>query len=135
MQEREARQAVEPAGFRGHSAQREPVLRRFEARHARDHSIREDAEGGERLEGSRSSEGFAELGEAIGSGNVTPEELAHLRESTTRLVEALHQQHDEGVLAAARERLEGVAAGLEARAPNVAGITRRLLDTLSNLGI
>ncbi|MCI0459045.1 MAG: DUF4404 family protein [Gemmataceae bacterium] len=76
-----------------------------------------------------------ELGNALGSPNVKPEELTHLSESTTRLVEALHQQHDEGVLAAARERLEEVAAGLEARAPNLAGITRRLLDTLSNLGI
>ena len=76
-----------------------------------------------------------ELSRALGATTISPAEVAHLRESTTRLVEALHQRHDEGLLAAARDRMEEAAAALEARAPTLAGITRRLLDTLSNLGI
>jgi hypothetical protein len=76
-----------------------------------------------------------ELGHALGSSAASPEELAHLTESTAKLVEAVHHQHDEGVLAAARDRLEGAVIGAEARAPLVAGVVRRLLDALSNLGI
>jgi hypothetical protein len=76
-----------------------------------------------------------ELGHAIGSGAVSPEELAHLQESTARLVEAVHQRHDEGMVAAARDRLEEAVIGVESRAPVVAGVARRLLDALSSLGI
>ena len=76
-----------------------------------------------------------ELGRAIGSGTASPEELARLQESTARLLEAVHQQRDEGVVAAARDRLEEAVIGVESRAPVVAGVARRLLDALSNLGI
>jgi hypothetical protein len=76
-----------------------------------------------------------ELGHAIGSGTASPEELAHLQESTARLLQAVQQRHDEGVVAAARDRLEGAVIGIESRAPVVAGVARRLLDALSNLGI
>ena len=41
----------------------------------------------------------------------------------------------EGVLAAARHRLEEAVVAAEARAPTVAGVARRLLDALSSLGI
>src|SRR5262249_53327433 len=68
------------------------------------------------------------------SASPSPEE-AELVHSTGRVVEALHNAHDAGPLEAARERLENAAAALEARAPTVAGVARRLLDTLSNLGI
>ena len=34
-----------------------------------------------------------------------------------------------------RDRLESAAAAVEAQAPMVAGLTRRLIETLSNLGI
>jgi hypothetical protein len=76
-----------------------------------------------------------ELGRAVGASRATPEELAHLADSTAKLAEAVHHQHDEGVLAAARDRLEEAVIGAEARAPVVAGVARRLLDALSNIGI
>ncbi len=76
-----------------------------------------------------------ELNRTLSATAVAPEELSHLRESAAHLAEALEHQHDEGLLAAARDRLEEAAAGLEARAPTLAGITRRFLDVLSNLGI
>jgi len=76
-----------------------------------------------------------ELGHALGSSQASPQELTHLADSTAKLVEAVHQQHGEGVLAAARDRLEEAVIGAEARAPVVAGVARRLLDALSNLGI
>jgi len=76
-----------------------------------------------------------ELGHALGSSQASPEELAHLTDSTTKLIEAVGQQDEEGVLAAARDRLEEAVVGAEARAPTVAGVARRLLDALSNLGI
>ena len=76
-----------------------------------------------------------ELGRALGSGTAAPEELAHLRASATRLIEAVRQRHDEGKMAAARDRLEEAVIGLEARAPVAAGVARRLLDALANLGI
>ena len=66
---------------------------------------------------------------------VSAAEAAHLSESTARLIEGLHGRHDEGVLAAARDRLEGAVVGAEARAPVVAGVARRLLEALANLGI
>jgi len=46
---------------------------------------------------------IAELGQALGSSQASPEVLAHLTDRTAQLVEAVHQQHDEGVLAAARD--------------------------------
>jgi hypothetical protein len=76
-----------------------------------------------------------ELEHALGASKASPEELAHLTDSTAKLVEAVHQQHEEGVLGAARDRLEEAVIGAEARAPVVTGVVRRLLDALSNLGI
>jgi hypothetical protein len=76
-----------------------------------------------------------ELGSALGSGTISAEELAHLRSSTARLVEALHQRHDEGTVASARNRLEEAVIGAETKAPVVAGVARRLLDALASFGI
>jgi hypothetical protein len=76
-----------------------------------------------------------ELGTAIGSASVTPEEAAHLAAGAEKLMQSLHERHDTGVVSAARDRLEGAAAAIEARAPAVAGITRRILDALSGIGI
>jgi hypothetical protein len=76
-----------------------------------------------------------ELGHALASGTISAEELAHVRDSTAQLAEALHQRHDESVLAAARDRLGEAVVGLEARAPVVTGVVRRLLDALASLGI
>ena len=76
-----------------------------------------------------------DLGKALDPAAAPSPEEAELVQSTAKVVEALHQSQDSGPLDAARERLEESAAELEARAPNVAEFARRLLDTLSNLGI
>lgn len=60
---------------------------------------------------------------------------AHLAESSTQLVQALHRKHHTGMLAGAKERLEEAATRAEAEAPLATGLARRLIDTLSNLGI
>jgi hypothetical protein len=76
-----------------------------------------------------------ELGSALGSGTISSAELAHLRSSTARLVEALHQRHDERTVESARDRMEEAVIAAETKAPVVAGVARRLLDTLASLGI
>ncbi len=73
-----------------------------------------------------------ELSGVLTQTEVPAPEMAHLAESTTQLAQALHQRHDTRRL---RERLEEVALRAEAEAPVTAGIVRRLLDTLGNLGI
>jgi hypothetical protein len=76
-----------------------------------------------------------ELSRALDTGTMTAAELAHVRESTAHLAEALRQHQDEGLLARAVERLEEAVVGVESRAPVVAGVVRRLIDALANLGI
>jgi hypothetical protein len=76
-----------------------------------------------------------ELGSALGSGTISSAELAHLRSSTARLVEALHQRRDERTVESARDRLEEAVIAAESKAPVVAGVARRLLDALASLGI
>jgi hypothetical protein len=67
--------------------------------------------------------------------NAPAVEAAHLAESSTHLVEALHRKHHAGLIAAAKERLESAATRAEAEAPVATGLARRLIDTLANLGI
>jgi hypothetical protein len=62
-------------------------------------------------------------------------EAAHLAESSTHLVQALHRKHHAGLIVAAKERLEAAATRAEAEAPVATGLARRLIDTLANLGI
>jgi hypothetical protein len=76
-----------------------------------------------------------ELGRALDCETVSAEELAHIRDRTAQLAEAVHRRHDENVLAAARDRLEEAVIGLEARAPVLTGVVRRFLDALATLGI
>jgi hypothetical protein len=76
-----------------------------------------------------------ELGAALRSGEVPPAEVARLTQTTAELAEALHERHDEGVLAAARNRLQDAAVQAEARSPVVVGLVHRLLDALANIGI
>jgi hypothetical protein len=75
-----------------------------------------------------------EMGKALNTSTVPPLELNHLAESTVHLAQMVHSQ-DTGVRSAARERLEEAIVGVESRAPLVAGLGRRLLETLANLGI
>ena len=73
-----------------------------------------------------------ELSQTLTRPEVPSAEMAHLAASAAQLAQALQQRHDTRRL---RERLEEVALRAETEAPVTAGIVRRLLDTLANLGI
>jgi hypothetical protein len=74
-----------------------------------------------------------EIGRALGSAPVPPAEVSHLAESTAHFIAALRQPGEH--VTSARERLEAALLGVEARAPVVAGVVRRFLDALANIGI
>ena len=76
-----------------------------------------------------------ELGNAVDRADVPPDELARLTEDALHLVEAVHDEQEPGVMEAARDRVEKAAVAVETGAPNLAELTRRLAETLSNLGI
>ncbi len=76
-----------------------------------------------------------ELGATLTASNAPPAELARLAESAAHLAEALHHQHDQGFLGNARDRLNSALIQAESKAPLAAGVARRLLDAIANLGI
>jgi hypothetical protein len=76
-----------------------------------------------------------ELGALLAAPSVPQQALAHLAQSTAHLVQAVHGRADEGRLATARGRLEQAILGVESQAPLAAGIARRVLDALANIGI
>jgi hypothetical protein len=76
-----------------------------------------------------------ELARALHPMALPSAEAAHLSDSMVHLVQALRQGHDTGLLAAARDRVERAIVSAETHAPVVAGIARRLIETLSNIGI
>jgi hypothetical protein len=59
----------------------------------------------------------------------------HLAESAAQLVRAVQDQHEPGLIAAARERVEGAVARAEATAPVATDLVIQLIDTLAHLGI
>lgn len=63
------------------------------------------------------------------------DQTTRLAAHAAQLAQALHQQQDEGLLAAAKKKLEQSALRAEEEAPLATGIVRRLIDTLANLGI
>jgi hypothetical protein len=76
-----------------------------------------------------------ELGRVLITPTVTPTEVAHLAESTAQLARAVHRREAPGMLAAARARVEAALLGAESKTPFIAGLARRLLDTLADIGI
>jgi hypothetical protein len=76
-----------------------------------------------------------ELGRVLATAAVPPAEVAHLAESTALLARAVHRQETPGLLAAARDRVEAAIFAAESKAPLTAGLVRRLLDTLADIGI
>jgi hypothetical protein len=76
-----------------------------------------------------------EINRALDPAVLSSGETAHLAESVAQLGRALHQRHDTGLLAAARERLERAVVRAETTAPVAAGLVRRLLEAVANLGI
>src|ERR1700676_2746498 len=55
----------------------------------------------------------------------SPADVNRLTTRAAHLLEALHHQHDAGVLAAARDRLEEAVLRVESQAPVTAGVFRR----------
>jgi hypothetical protein len=76
-----------------------------------------------------------ELGNVLHTAAVAPSDVRHLADSTTHLIQALHHRQDAGRLARARDRLEQAILSIESQAPVAAGLARRVLDALANLGI
>ena len=59
----------------------------------------------------------------------------HVVESAAQLVRAVKDQHEPGLVAAARERLEEAVARAESKAPVTTDLVIQLINTLSHLGI
>jgi hypothetical protein len=76
-----------------------------------------------------------ELGRVLATTPMPPAEVAHLAESTALLTRAVHRKEAPGLLAAARDRVEAAIFAAESKSPLTAGLARRLLDTLANIGI
>jgi hypothetical protein len=76
-----------------------------------------------------------ELGKALHSAGVSPQEAKLLADSTAHLVQALHQRHNQRLLTAARDRMNQAINRIESKAPFAAQIAGRLLDTLASFGI
>lgn len=76
-----------------------------------------------------------ELGAALAAPEVANAEIAKLTECASHLVQAVKEKHEPGMLEAARDRLERAVVGVETGAPTLAGLTRRLAEMLSNVGI
>jgi hypothetical protein len=59
----------------------------------------------------------------------------HVATTAAHLLEALVQKRDQGMLSAARDRLERTVMSAETQAPMAAGVARRLLDIIAGIGI
>jgi hypothetical protein len=59
----------------------------------------------------------------------------HLAQRTAQLVQAVNDQHEPGLIAATRERLEEAIAKAEAKAPVATDIVLQLIDVLAGMGI
>ena len=58
----------------------------------------------------------------------------HLAESAAQLVRAVQDQHEPGLIAVARERLETAVARAEAKAPVATDLVLQVIDTLARSG-
>jgi hypothetical protein len=89
--------------------------------------------------GREAKQALAEFLDALDDPQTTvgaaPEDVNRLTDRATKLLYALRHQHDAGVFAEARDRLEEAVLRVEAAAPVTAGAFRRLLDALGNSGL
>jgi Domain of unknown function (DUF4404) len=76
-----------------------------------------------------------ELGRSLDAGAVPTQDLAHLTECAGQLVQVAKQTEETGALRAARNRLDNAIIRIDAEFPTIAGIARRLTETLADLGI
>ena len=65
----------------------------------------------------------------------TSAQTEHLSQSTAQLVRAVKDQHDHGLIEAARERVLQAVARAEAKAPVATDIVLQLIDVLAGVGI
>ncbi len=77
----------------------------------------------------------AELSEAIRSGAVQGPGVVDLAHDTAELTEKLHKEKHVGGLAGVRDRLNEAVLEVDVHHPIIAGLVRRLLDALGNIGI
>jgi hypothetical protein len=75
-----------------------------------------------------------ELSTALGAAPASSAEVTHLGDTAAHLVESLHH-HEQGPPGHLRDRLERAVLAAEARAPFAAGLVRRMLDALADMGI
>jgi hypothetical protein len=59
----------------------------------------------------------------------------HLAQTAAQLVRAVKDQHESGLIEAARERVEQAVAAAEVKAPVATDLVLRLIDVLAGLGI
>jgi hypothetical protein len=76
-----------------------------------------------------------ELSKTLESTEVPSAEVARLTESASQLAQAVKEKKEPGVLEAARQRVDRAVLAVETEAPVLAGLTRRLAEMLSNVGI
>jgi hypothetical protein len=76
-----------------------------------------------------------ELGETLTSSTAPPAEVAHLADSAVQLVRAVNRKEAPGILASARDRLDAAILAAQTKNPLTAGLVRRLLDALADIGI
>ena len=76
-----------------------------------------------------------EMGVALETPTVPNEEIARLTECASQLMRAVQEREAPGVLEAAQDRLEKAVVAVETGAPGLAGMTRKLAEMLSNVGI
>ena len=78
---------------------------------------------------------FDELADALESTAAPDLDISQLTECAAHLVHAVHEKHEPSLLEAAGDRLENAVLAVEAKAPGLASLTRRLAEMLSDLGI
>ena len=76
-----------------------------------------------------------ELGRALEANTVPPAELGRLTDQVAALLRAAKPGAEEGLMGQIQDRVDQAATSLESRAPMLTGLTRRLIETLTELGI
>lgn len=76
-----------------------------------------------------------EIDQALKHGTLPAEEAGHLAATAAQFAEAVHRGDQAGPLENARDRMLEAAVAAEEKAPLVAGVVRRLMEALSNIGI
>jgi hypothetical protein len=76
-----------------------------------------------------------ELANTLGASGVPSAEEVQLANLAGQLIQALRRPAGTAPVAATRHRLQEAIVAAEARAPFAAGLARRLLDVLADLGI